>query len=498
MRQTTGAYVLCVERESSSLPLFQQIYGSLRRAILDKKLVAGDRLPSARTLARDVHVSRTTVEEAYGQLLAEGFVNRRTGSGTFVAAVDEVPTRRSVPASADRSGPRRLASRTKAMARHPCFPSAARPRAFVAGTAAVDAFPIDTWRGLVGQSLRSARHDTLGSSDPAGFLPLREQIAAYLSMSRGVACTPERIVVLGSSQQGLDLAARVLVDTDDTVWMEDPGYPGALAALVANGARLSPLPVDDQGMVVSEGIRRAPHARLAYVTPSHQYPLGVTMSLSRRLELLQWAQRQGAWIIEDDYDSEFRFDSRPLAAIQGIDNDQRVIYLGTFSKVMFPALRLAYAVLPEDLVDLFVTARGLTDGHAPTSSQVAMTEFLARGHFGAHVRRMRELYRERRDALVAAFAEYVAHPVELGPTDSGLHAVVYLPRGTDDVAIADALLRAGIEVQPLSRYCRGRAARPGLFLGYAALKPREVSAAVKRMAPLLKGQISPLHVVTAA
>lgn len=484
-RTTRGVFLSCLEPSHRGTPLSLQIYRTLRAMILDGRLLPGARLPSSRTLARDLRVSRTTTETALAQLLAEGFIDRRIGAGSFVAKLTmahspRVASRRTRPLR-----PRRLAERAASFARHPCFPDPTLPKAFAAGSPAVDAFPINTWRALIARSLRYSARYTLGTCDPAGFMALREAIASYLAVSRGVVCTPERVLILASSQQALDLSVRLLMDVGDEAWIEAPGYPGARAALLANGATLVPVPVDTDGMQVDVGVRQAPQARLAYVTPSHQYPLGVTLSLARRLALLEWARAQRSWILEDDYDSEFRYDERPLAAIQGIDGDDCVIYIGTFSKVLFPSLRLAYVVVPSALVEPFVVARGLTDGHPPASVQIALAEFFAQGHFGTHIRRMCDLYRERRDTLRAAATRWLDKCLRLGPTDSGLHAVAHLRENANDRALSARLARGGVDAQPLSRYSHSIAAPPGLFLGYAALKPREIEAGIRRIADLL-------------
>jgi GntR family transcriptional regulator/MocR family aminotransferase len=298
-------------------------------------------------------------------------------------------------------------------------------------------------------------------------------------------CQPEQVIVLTSSQQALDVAIRVLTDPGDAVWLEEPGYPGARAAFTLNGARIVPVPVDGDGLQVSEGVRAAPDARLAYVTPSHQYPLGVTMSLERRLELLDWARGAGAWIIEDDYDGEFRFDGRSPAAIQGIDQDARVVYTGTFSKVLFPSIRLAYAVVPADLVAPFTIARGLLDGHTAPLHQVALAEFFAEGHFGVHVRRLRGLYRERRDVLVDEVNRTLAGRMRLGPADGGMHVVGYLADAEDDVRAAARAAEEAVDVHPLARYYLGPPAARGLVLGYGALAPDVIRAGVQALARCL-------------
>lgn len=479
-----GIFLPRLARDQQRTPLFLQIYATLRKAILEGQLPGGTRLPSTRTLARDLKISRTTGEEAFGKLLAEGFVERRIGAGTFVASIIEIPASRPLHASR-RTPSRRLAARTSQLARHACFPSAAMPRAFSGGTAAIETFPLDTWRTLMARSMRGGRHSTLGSSDPAGFMPLRQAVASYLTISRGVVCSAHRVVILVSSQQALDLIARLLIDPGDKVWIEEPGYPGARAALLANDALLVPVQVDEQGLRVDDGLRQAPRARMAYVTPSHQYPSGVTLSLERRLALLDWSRRYDSWIVEDDYDSEFRYDARPIAAIQGMDNDDRVIYIGTFSKVMFPALRLAYVVLPQDLLDTFVIARGVSDGHPPAQTQMALAEFFSQGHFGAHVRRMREQYRDSRDTLVRAVSRSLEKSLRLGPTDAGLHTVAYLRKDQDDRGVSARLARGGIDAQPLSRYYHSHSGAAGLFLGYGALSPRQIEDGVRRMAELL-------------
>ena len=397
-------------------------------------------------------------------------------------ALPDSPARPAAPrpgqSPARSPGARSLSARGRAITAAGACPEPTVPRAFAAGLPALEAFPFDTWSRLVTRRLRRSGRSLLGYGDPAGYGPLREAVAAYLGTARGVTCDARQVIILTSSQQALDLTARLLVDPGDEVWMEEPGYLGGRAALTVAGARIVPVPVDENGLDVARGEALAPLARLAYVTPSHQYPLGVTLSLERRLALLAWAERAGSFLVEDDYDSEFRYTGRPLAAIQGLDSGGRVLYVGTFTKALFPSIRLAYLVAPEDLVDAFVHARTLMDGHTPTLLQAVLADFLAEGHFGVHVRRMRALYHERRDALLEAGAT-------LGPVEAGFHATLHLPEGTDDVAVARRAASRGVEVQPLSRFYAGDETTPGLVLGFAGLAPEAIREGMRRLLDVL-------------
>ena len=466
--------------------LLARLHARLRKAILDGALTPGSALPASRRLAEDAGLSRNTVEAVYDQLEAEGFIERRHGSGSFVST--DLPERERAPALAPRerrdpppvSG---LSRRGTLMAQPYGREGAPVGRAFLPTMPALDLFPRQLWARLLARAARAPGPDHLTTGDRAGFRPLREAIAAYVGSTRAVACTPDQVVVLTSSQQAIDLAVRLLTDPGDAVWHEEPGYLAAAAAFVAAGARVVPVPVDDEGIDVAAGQRLAPDARLAYVSPSHQFPTGVAMSLSRRLQLLAWAARTGAFIVEDDYDSEFRFRGRPLAALQGLDEAGRVVYVGTFNKLMFPALRLAYLVAPPALADRFVAARALVDGHTSTPPQAALADFIREGHLGTHLRHMRTVYEERRQALVDAVAG-LGGRLTLGPIDGGMHACAYLPPGSDDVAISLAARRIGIELRPLSRLYLGPS-RPGFILGFAAAGPAEIRGAVERLARLL-------------
>jgi GntR family transcriptional regulator/MocR family aminotransferase len=489
-RPTPPSLLLPLDRQAAA-PLYRQLYGSLRAAILGSRLPAGALLPSTRLLAGDLGVSRNTVMLAFDQLRAEGYLEGTPRSGTRVARA--FPRRRSVigaggtAARRDARAPHLLSDRGRAMLESP-IPYLARggtaPRPFRAGVPALEEFPRALWARLAARRWRSP--PVLGYGDVSGFGPLREAIAEYVRAGRGARCSADQVIVVSGSQQGVDLAARVLLDPGDTVWMEDPGYTGARSALLAAGARLEPVPVDAEGLVVDVGRARAPRARMAYVSPSHQFPLGVTMSAARRLALLRWAGQAGAWVLEDDYDSEFRYDARPLACLQGMDEDERVVHVGTFSKTLVPALRLGYLVVPEALVDAFRAARAAADRHSPTVDQAVLADFLAEGHFARHVRRMRKLYSERQDALIHAIRDQGSGRVEAAPSAAGMHLVAWLRDGMSDVDASRRAAAAGVEASALSRYAARRLPRGGLLLGWAGYPLPAIREAAGRLAEALR------------
>jgi GntR family transcriptional regulator/MocR family aminotransferase len=319
----------------------------------------------------------------------------------------------------------------------------------------------------------------------AGYRPLREAIAAYLRSARGVTCDASHVMIVHGSQQALDLTSRVLLDPGDAVWFEDPGYDGARGAFAAAGARVVPVPVDRDGFDVSAALARDASARLAYVTPSHQFPLGVTMTLARRRELLRWAAERGAWVLEDDYDSEFRYTRRPLPAMQGLDVDECVIYSGSFSKVLFPAVRLGYLVVPDPVLDTFLRVRFLTDVHPSTIPQATLADFIGEGHFERHLRRMRLLYAERQAALVEQARRHLAGLLTVKPSDGGMHLVGLLPAGVDDREAARAARARGIVATPLSWFAESPLRRRGLLLGYAGLTEPDIGQGVRQLAEAL-------------
>jgi GntR family transcriptional regulator/MocR family aminotransferase len=443
----------------------------------------GDRAPAPELSRRGQMLASTPVapraSTANGDLAPAPELSRR---GQMLASTPVAPAARDAPVR-DLAPAPELSRRGQMLASTPVAPFArdgASACAFRPGTPALDEFPRDLWARIAARQYRQSRFDLFSYGDPAGFPPLRRAIAEYLRAARGVNCCWQQVIVTSGSQQALDLAARVLLDPGDTAWVEDPGYFGARGAWTAAGVRCVAVPVDAEGLSVVQGELSAPRARMAYVSPSHQYPLGVTMSLARRMALLAWARRRSAWIAEDDYDSEFRYAGRPLAALQGLDGAGRVIYLGTFSKVLFPALRLGYMVVPEGIVDAFAAARALADRHPPGPSQALVAEFLAEGHFARHVRRMRTLYAERQAALLSAAREW-AGLFDISPADAGMHLVAWLPEGSNDCDVSRLAAEAGVSAPPLSAYYRSTAPRPALLLGYSSVSPRKIQEGARRL-----------------
>jgi len=470
---------------ASGVPMYDQLSEWFRRAILAGQLRPGQRVPSTRSLARELNISRVPVLSAYEQLFAEGYLETFVGAGTCVAhsiPADSEPAKPVQRASqrSTQSAPRRIARRVEGL-RTPPQTWADNQGAFRVGLPAMDHFPASAWAKLVS---RHARHAAVGDmvyAGPMGYLPLREAIAEYLATVRAVRCDASQIIITTGSQQGLQLCAHALLEAKDHVWMEDPGYPGARQALHTVGAHIVPVPVDDEGLHVDAATRLSRHARAAYISPSHQFPLGVTMSASRRMQLLNWAARTGAWIIEDDYDSEYRFGGRPLASLQGMDIDDRVIYVGTFSKVMFPALRMGYIVVPKDLVSAFAAVRDALDTFSPTLYQAALTDFIRDGQFARHIRRMRALYLERRMALLNAIDHYMDDKLEVIGTHAGMQLTALLPHGIDDVALSIETAKLGVSTRPLSLCYAKSPKRGGVILGYSGATVQEIREGVRKL-----------------
>jgi len=453
----------------------------LREAVRSGQARVGERLPSSRDLAQDLGLSRVTVEAAYAQLETEGYLRRQVGQGSFVAIdMGATTTRPQARASAiypETPGMPLLSARGLRMVGTGGCSEPDHPRAFVAGSPDLQAFPADLWRQLLQRRLRRDAAALMFYGDPQGLPALREAIARYLTQSRGVRCHPGQVLVLTSSQQALQLLSATLLDEGDAVWMEDPGYAGARTAFAASGARLVDMPLDAHGATLDAA---RPTPRLIYLTPSHQFPTGQSMSLERRLAFIAHARATGAWLVEDDYDSEFLYDHQPTPALQGLDEYGRVAYIGTFSKSLFPSVRLAYMVLPEALVAPLVTARTIFDGHPSQPMQAAAADFMDQGHFAAHLRLMRQLYRSRRDALLQALQTHLpwAEPMD---SRGGLQMAVRLPEGSELQHTRRAAVR-GIATPSLSELYHTAPAVAGWRLGFAALTPEAIESAARMIA----------------
>jgi len=474
-------------------PLYRQVYLGLRQAILDGRLAPHTKLPASRTLARQLGIGRNTMTTAYDQLAAEGYMVARAGAGSFVAETlpDPVPSARG---HTGRIAPPRqglkLSERGAALLRlGGTRRQATIARPFSPGQPDLDAFPFALWSRLLARVWRRPVAEVIHNDDPAGYAPLRRAIAAFLRASRALDCDAGQVMVVSGAQQALDLICRVVLDPGDRVWVEDPGFPGVDGALAGVGGQVVPVPIDENGLDVACGSARAPDARAVLCTPSRNYPLGTTMSLQRRLELLRWAEDNDAWIIEDDYDSEFRYDGRPLTSLQGLDRAGRVIYVGTFSRILFPAARLGYLVAPPDLMPALLAVRSYMDGHTTLITQAALAVFFEDGYFSSHLRRMRSLYRERRDCMLGALARECPRASIISPAHSGTHLVIAPPWGGkghgQDVAMAALLAEAGLSCPPLSRYFHELAGQAGLILGFARFGEDEIRSGIALLAEKL-------------
>jgi len=486
MTKRITAFSLALPLRPPRMAAGRWLYTSLRAEILEGRLRPGARLPATRDLARQYGLSRGTIVAAFEQLKSEGYMEARVGSGTFVTRVlpdDLLQAQRPARTPASfRPGPRPLSDYA---ARVRPFPALGhRPiRAFRANQPALDLFPAQLWAQVTSRRLRQVTIGLLEGCPPTGYPPLREAVADYLGTSRGVQCVPEQVVILSGVQEALDLAARLFLNPGDRVVMEDPGYIGAGLVFEALGARIRTVHPDQEGMILGSELRGA---RLVYVTPAHQFPVGVSMSLARRLELLEWARKAGALIFEDDYDSEYRYSGRPIPALQGLDRHGLVLFAGSFSKVLFPSLRLGYLVVPPDLVDRFLAAESVTNRHAPLLEQAVLCDFMALGHFGRHVRRMREVYAERLSVLLESGGERLAGLVEVSGVEAGLQTVGWLGAGIDGESASRAALARRVEATPLQHYTRGRVLRDGLQLGFAAVDTQEIRRGVRDLAAALE------------
>lgn len=469
-------------------PLYRQVYEAYRKAIVDGSVRPGQRVPSTRVLALELGISRIPVLSAYAQLLAEGYFESRIGSGTVVSR--SLPFRAAVSAPTSellkrQFGRRRFSKRCSIL---PSADSFYRRRGFgpfSVSQISCEHFPVQVWNSLVTRRSRSLQAKALDYGDPMGSKRLREALATHLRTARGVRCEAQQIMVVSGSQQGLEIAARVLLDPGERAWMEEPGYSFARSVFAFMGCQIVPVPVDTEGLDVGAGVKKCRDARAVLVTPSHQYPLGVTMSASRRLQLLDWAESHRSWIIEDDYDSEYRYESMPVTSLQGLDRNSCVVYIGTFSKVLFPSLRLGYIVIPADLVERFLAARFAMDIGPPTFHQDVLADFICEGHFSRHIRRMRLLYAERRSALIESLRAELGPSVNVAGAQAGMHLSIIL-QGIADRDVAERAAAENLWLAPLSRFYAEKAvARQGFILGFGSTPANEIPDAVRKMRTLL-------------
>ncbi|NYT82635.1 PLP-dependent aminotransferase family protein [Alcaligenaceae bacterium] len=475
-------YLLQNLERKGAVSLARQLYDTLRQLILSGDLRAGTKLPASRVLSKETGLSRNTVLGAYEQLQSEGYVVSTTGSGTFVSdTVPSLPARDPARSNATVVVPPHLAlSRRGAELVRNAQASSVQWGAFTPGVPDVSLFPHEVWSRLMRRRWRKPEPGLLTYSHGPGYLPLRTALAQHLRLARSVDCEPDQVVVTNGIHQSLSLIAGLLGDGNEVAWIENPAYWGARTVLKANGIRVLPIDVDDEGMAPSEEQMQTP-PRFMFVTPSHQYPLGTVMSLSRRRMLLEYAHRNNIWIIEDDYDSEFRFDGRPIASLQGLDSNDRVIYLGTFSKTLFPGLRLGFMVLPKVLSAHFGTGLSELYREGRLIDQAVLADFMNDGHYAGHIRRMRTQYARRQVLLRDAILQHFGGDWPISTHEAGLHLVMHLPEGTDDVGIVLAARSLGISIRPLSRYYAGGGGRPGLIFGYACVPDHVIGPAFQTL-----------------
>ncbi len=468
--------------------LHQQVYSQLRWAILSGRLQAGQRIPASRALAKSLGLSRTTVTQGYDQLISEGYLQTRPGAGTYVC--DQLPETLLAAETVEQlnhtSVEIPLSAYGQRVNRSPSRPvQESFEISFLYGQPDLNMFPVELWRKLLSKHCRGGHRWLEYAPSPLGEWSLRQAVAHYLQQSRAVCCTPEQVLITNGSQQALSLITQLLVTPDDSVAIENPGYRGARDVFRASGATLLPMPVDRDGLVVDKLIHHSATPRLVYVTPSHQFPTGALLSLPRRLALLQWARKTGSLIVEDDYDSEYRYGGRPIPSLQGLDAHGSVLYVGTFSKVMFPSLRLGYLVLPMSLVEVFGKARWLADRQPPTLSQYALAEFIAAGHLERHIRKMRLCYERRRRTLVQALYKHFGESVEVLGDSAGLHVMAKLPIKLSDAAAVTRAANVGVEICSAQNQYESPCNTGEFVFGYTAINEAQIEAGISLLAQAL-------------
>jgi Transcriptional regulators containing a DNA-binding HTH domain and an aminotransferase domain (MocR family) and their eukaryotic orthologs len=488
MKTNGGALLSSIRIDrNSDRKISVQLYMGLKDLLLTEGVKPGERLPATRTLASEIGVSRTTVVDAIDRLIAEGLLEARVGAGTYVSQTlsGRRPQRATARTVETAAPPPRLSHAARHAERfftqRSWLPH--RSQAFISALPALDLFPMAHWARICARHWRADREEVMGYGHPFGHQALRQAIATHLNAARGIRSDPEQIFIVSGAQQAFFLISSLLLNPGEHVWFENPGAIGARNAFVASGADVVPVAVDEEGLSVEDGMRRAPHFRLAFVTPSHQQPLGHVMSLSRRLELLQAAEDADALIVEDDYDGEFYYGNQPLPPLKGIDTQERVIYVGTFSKTLFPSLRLGFILAPRGLVDTFARVSANWLNGVPTANQAVVADFMNEGLFATHIRLMRQAYKARHDALIAA-SEVLGGRIDIRPTSSGFHTVGFLPDKANEAAIAAEAQKKNVIVAPLARYCAEPIGRKGLVLGFGGVYPEKIRAGLSTLAGL--------------
>jgi len=485
MPKTISSFELTLNNRPQDQTLTSWLYQELRSAILEGRLRPGARLPASRDFARLYRLSRGTVVSVFERLHAEGYLSSHVGVGTWVndrvVAGNAVRTQPSTPPAYVR----RVISGYVRPKPFMGWVTMNGVRPFRMRDPALAEFPTKLWGGIAARRARTFGSWLQTEDDGRGYRPLREAIAHYLGLSRSVRCSADQIILVSGVQQALDLLARLLLKPDDPVWMEDPGYFGASIAFGGVGAKIIPVPVDEQGLSVSAGMKMCARAKGVFLTPAHQYPLGMTMSLERRMEVLKWASRAGAFIIEDDYDSEYRFEGRPVPALQSLDRTSNVILVGTFSKLLFPSLRLGYVVLPPSLVDFFLAFRIRTDFRSLSLDQAVLCDFIVDGHLGRHLRRMRDLYASRLAALIDGGRRYLKGLLEISSVKAGLYTAAFLQNGMTSRQAETAAAARGIETRALDRFTLKRPDPKGLLLGFAAFDEKTIRQGLLQLAAAL-------------
>lgn len=489
---------ILLDGKNTARPFYRQIYESIRASILKGELSAKTRLPSSRNLAQNLGVSRITVVNAYEQLFAEGYLEGKTGAGTFVASklpdellhaaktkLKNIEKKQNSPLNLSPFGEKLLAKEFDSAR----VQFATKFQPFQNGLTAIDEFPFEIWSRIAAKFHKNPPRSILGYGDPQGFYKLREAVAAHLRSARGVNCTVEQVIITSGAQQALDLAARIFLSEKDSFLIENPCYKEARNSFSATGAKIVPVLVDEEGFNLANVPKTGEKVKLVYVTPSHQYPLGITMTLARRLELIEWARKQNVWIIEDDYNSEFRYAGRPLASLQGLDKNGRVIYIGTFSKTIFPALRIGCLVVPPELVNVFAVARAFNDAHSAIVNQAILAEFIAEGHFARHVRRMRQLYEKRQEILVCEVKNKLSDFIEIERSDAGMHLIGWLRQGLDEEKISAEAAEQSIKLSPVSSYYLAEPKRKGFIFGYTAFDERQITEAVEKLVGIFSSKV---------